>query len=429
MYRLLIVDDEPDVLDGIYAILMNQEHLDLDVYKTESAQEAMAILDRERIDIVLSDICMPGMTGIDLLRQVRANWPDCRMIFLTGYPEFDYIYSAEKLDAVGYVLKTEGRQRIIQALENAINQIEEEKHHSELEERLNQQIMAHRPYLLRELMAALIDADLESKEIKEAFARLCPDIDPNQPVMAIAARINSTDRPAMFAKAGFFISLEELTEKYLKTHFYSVLGETDRWTALFLIQPRNQEPGWDKLANLARGSIEAMQTICMEQLGIYLSLAVNMEPVQIGSLKEVYKNLSRVLSQEINYGAGMKLVDGIEKSISVTHDEAQAVALVRSYVEDNYERNLSLSFLAGKVYLNPSYLSRLFKRQTGMTLVHFINLTRMSKATELLLNTNMKVSDIAARTGYESPSYFNQAFKKYTGCSPLEYRSGQKMKQ
>lgn len=425
MYRLLIVDDEPDVIDGIYAILMSLDHLDLDIYKAESALEAMQILDRERIDIVISDICMPGMTGIELLSYVRANWSDCRMIFLTGYPKFDYIYNAEKLEAVGYVLKTEGRQRIIKTLENTISQIEEEKHHNELEKQLDQQIMAHRPYLLRELMSCLTDSYLKQNEMAEAFTRLCPDMDPLQPVLAVAARINSTDKPSMFAKAGLFLSLEELTDKYLRTHFYSVLGETDRWTALFLIQPRNQKTGWDKLVSLARGSMEAMQTVCMEQLGIYLSLAVNTEPVQINTLKSVYDDLSRILCQEISFGAGMKLVGCIEKNVSTTHDEAQAVALVRAYVEDNYEGNLSLSGLAGKVYLNPSYLSRLFKRETGMTLVHFINLTRMSKATELLATTNMKVSDVAARTGYESPSYFNQAFKKYTGCSPMEYRSNQ----
>lgn len=424
MYRLLIVDDEPDVLDGIYAILMNQEDLDLDVYKADSAQSALEMLDRERMDIIMSDICMPGMNGIELLRQVRASWPECRVIFLTGHPDFNYIYSAEKLDAAGYVLKTEGRQRIIQALDNAVSQIEEARRLGELEAQLDFQTQAHRPYLLREMMSGLISAELERGRIREAFAQLCPGFDPDKAVLAVAARINSTEKPDLFQKARFYISLEELTEKYLKTHFVTTLGETERWTALLLLQPRNLEPGWEKLAGLARGSIEAMQTVCMEQLGIYLSLAISMEPVAVIDLKQVYDDLYRTLQQEINYGAGIKLVGPIGKGFPSTQDEAQAVALIRSYVEENFERNLSLTFLAGKVYLNPSYLSRLFKRQTGMTLIHFINMTRMNKARELLLTTNMKVSDIASGTGYESPSYFNQAFKKFTGVSPLEYRLG-----
>ena len=123
MYRLLIVDDEPDVLQALYDMLLDHESLDLDVLKAGSAGEALEILNRERLDIVLSDICMPGMDGIELLRHVRENWPDCRMIFLTGHTEFSYIYQAEKLEAVSYILKTEGRQKIIDALDKAIGQI------------------------------------------------------------------------------------------------------------------------------------------------------------------------------------------------------------------------------------------------------------------------------------------------------------------
>ena len=96
--------------------------------------------------------------------------------------------------------------------------------------------------------------------------------------------------------------------------------------------------------------------------------------------------------------------------------------MVRSIIEQQYDRTLSLTGLAEQVYLNPSYLSRLFRRETGTTLIQYLNQVRMTHACGLLASSNMKISDIAIRTGYESPSYFNQAFKKHTGLSPMAYR-------
>ncbi len=67
-------------------------------------------------------------------------------------------------------------------------------------------------------------------------------------------------------------------------------------------------------------------------------------------------------------------------------------------------------------------MSRLFRRETGTTLIQYLNQVRMTHACTLLASSNMKISDIAAQTGYESPSYFNQAFRKHTGMAPMAYR-------
>jgi two-component system response regulator YesN len=424
MYRLLIVDDEPDVLLALHAFLVEQEDLDIDVLTAESAGEALAILDRERLDILLSDICMPGMNGIELLRRVRDNWPDCRTIFLTGYTEFAYIYEAEKLEAVSYLLKTEGRDRIIETVRKTIEQIDEAHRIARLEQ-MAVQTGTERPYLMREVMESL-SAGEWTTQLSQTIHNLYPGFDTGKPVLAAVGRVNCTDRPGFLEKAGFLALLEDLANRHLGRHFQVMLGETERWILLFLLQPDDPAADRTRLAHLARGSFETIQTLLMENHGVYLSVVIHAQEQPLASIQPTCAQLAGILRSELRYGAGIRMLGLTEQPDGQLSDENQAIAMVRTIVAQHYDRPLSLTWLAGQVYLNPSYLSRLFKRLAGVTLIHYINQVRINRAKELLLTSNMKVSDIAACTGFESPSYFNQAFKRQAGIAPIDFRQNKK---
>lgn len=96
------------------------------------------------------------------------------------------------------------------------------------------------------------------------------------------------------------------------------------------------------------------------------------------------------------------------------------------YIRRNLDRDLSRTDIAEAIYLNPEYLSRLFKRETGSSLSDYIATEKMRAAQSLLGDTNIPVSIIATKVGYSNFSYFSQVFKKYTGLSPLEYRSAKR---
>ena len=83
---------------------------------------------------------------------------------------------------------------------------------------------------------------------------------------------------------------------------------------------------------------------------------------------------------------------------------------------------MSRNEIAEKVYLNPEYLSRLFRKHTGITLSEFITSERIRIAKDYLTNTRMPVSIIATKTGYANFSHFSKMFKKSTGLSPNEFR-------
>lgn len=100
----------------------------------------------------------------------------------------------------------------------------------------------------------------------------------------------------------------------------------------------------------------------------------------------------------------------------------QLIAAIRKYVDDNFSYDLTLSYLADLFHLNETYLSGLFKQNTGVTFSDYVTRLRMDKAAALLKENELKLTDIAILVGYSSPSYFSTAFKKCYGVSPKEYR-------
>ena len=98
------------------------------------------------------------------------------------------------------------------------------------------------------------------------------------------------------------------------------------------------------------------------------------------------------------------------------------IETVKNYIYENYDKEISITELAEKVYMAPSYLSYVFKSETGQNLSKFIKAYRMEKAKEMLTETHNKIVNIANAVGYENVSYFCQSFREYYGVSPQKFR-------
>ncbi|NRD78297.1 response regulator [Bacillus sp. BRMEA1] len=105
-----------------------------------------------------------------------------------------------------------------------------------------------------------------------------------------------------------------------------------------------------------------------------------------------------------------------------TLEESRSVVLqVQTYIRQNLEHNLSREEIANLVHLNPDYLNRIFKKETGYTVSEFITNERIGLAKQLLTNTDLSITTVAASVGFTLP-YFSKIFKKFTNETPLEYR-------
>jgi two-component system response regulator YesN len=92
------------------------------------------------------------------------------------------------------------------------------------------------------------------------------------------------------------------------------------------------------------------------------------------------------------------------------------------YVNGNYNKDISLTTLSQKFFLNQGYIGKLFKKHTGMGFVDFLNKTRIEKAAKMLEEGYLKNYEISEEVGYRDLNYFYQIFKKIKGMSPVEYK-------
>jgi len=126
MIEVLLVDDEAYVTESLKATIPWEELGVRNVYQAESALEALELLERHQIDILVTDIQMPEMSGLKLIETAQAKWPNLRCMLLTGHSEFHYAKKAIELQVFDYVLKPVDDQEFIASLSSAIDSLRDE---------------------------------------------------------------------------------------------------------------------------------------------------------------------------------------------------------------------------------------------------------------------------------------------------------------
>ncbi len=112
-----------------------------------------------------------------------------------------------------------------------------------------------------------------------------------------------------------------------------------------------------------------------------------------------------------------------EEALKVKTGKAkELVHIARDFIESNYDRNITVADVAGHVFLSQGYFARAFRDEMGMSPMSYLMQVRVSKACELLRQTDMKVSTIAGKVGFSSPQRFNAAFRKQMDTTPMAYR-------
>jgi putative two-component system response regulator len=129
---ILVVDDDPFVLESVSLILGRYGYTAIPV---DSASEALARLHKREVDVVLSDIKMPGVTGIELLERIHIIYPDLPVILMTAHAELDNAIRAVKNDAFDFLIKPYSPELLVRSVEKAIKYtrlIQMEKHYKKL---------------------------------------------------------------------------------------------------------------------------------------------------------------------------------------------------------------------------------------------------------------------------------------------------------
>lgn len=179
-FRVLIVDDEREIADYICELVneVTSDQAETEVFY--SGMKALQRLKEASFDLVVSDISMPVTDGFAILKYVAANCKDCKFIFLSIYAEFDYIYQANRLKNIDYIVKTETAGEIKKVFEKNLREIEEERRRHKsgrsLEEREKLQVHADASQKEKELIEQVcryieenLDSELSVAYLAEGF--------------------------------------------------------------------------------------------------------------------------------------------------------------------------------------------------------------------------------------------------------------------
>lgn len=134
--------------------------------------------------------------------------------------------------------------------------------------------------------------------------------------------------------------------------------------------------------------------------------------------EEQYKGFVNLLE---TFAQHLALV-GNSIAVSETRIEPDSVRKARNYIEENYDRPLSLKEASGVVNTSVRYFCKVFKNYTGITFVDYLTRLRIEKSKALLLNPHRRISEVAFEVGFESLTQFNRSFKKYAGMTPTSFR-------
>ena len=419
MYRLLIVDDERHIVNWLSGLFSSLDGAEFDIYRAYSGTDAIAVLADTNIDIVLTDYRMPGMNGLELLDRVKANWADRRVIILSGYDEFEYIYKAASHGAVRYILKTEDDDVIVGAVLDAVKSIEKGR---------SEAATVDKSRFAEGLLDYMDRCERIGRYVEDRSGTPLPYLDPTLqvlPVMGALLQGSPVRNRSELLKLRY--SLELLSGNCLSGYVRFTVLETEGAGAFWLLQELPVSgvssvpfPPLPFLCQL----FEELQSTAVRSLGISMCFLIQDSSVEWTEVKKAKGMLSSRIIRSVPDSAEATppiifAPAGMLKDGSGDHALA---ARIRRFVDGNLGGDLTLTNISRHVYYNPSYISRIFKRESGLNLSEYITEKRLAKAGTLLEEGNSTISHIAQECGFDSSQYFATVFKKFRNRTPQEFR-------
>ena len=401
IFQILIVDDEPHVVDAIRGILEQEPEVDLEIHTAFRGQQALKLCQQYPISLLITDIRMPDMSGLELARQVRQLTPDCNVILLTAYSDFTYAYEGIQLHASDYILKTEDKQIIRSRIFKILGTMEQE--------------LRHRSWL---------ESARESNPISDRLCKklLMPQRSSQQEEAFTLLGFRETGFPLllMTAKTPSHIPIQaDILQKSLMrclpgriTHLCASTISENVCSLVLSLDPKGYAiTGTWLMVTMER--IQALYTATTQaECAILYSYPID----NLDQLSGKYQIAARYLEAE-RFDACVKVISDVKKESPLV-----TIHFVKRYVKEHLNQDLSLSQISVVTGYNPTYLSRLFKEQTGETLNRYISRKRMEYIARLMRDPQISMQQIMDAAGFATRSYFNQFVKKETGLTPKQYR-------
>lgn len=399
MWRLLIVDDEPKIRRGLARTIGGRCPGVEIVGEAEDGEEALAEVAGKRPDILLVDVRMPILGGLELIEKIQAITEDCAIIVVSGHDEFEYARKAIQLRVFDYLLKPVDQDHLAEVVDAACSGLAAARQRAKYLSLAKSQLERNMPLLREQFGRAWTAGRHERVELEAqlAFFGIPLDCSPGIIVVHMFERFAGSDVRAAREWHLVQYAVRGLVEESLAV-LEPLIVFQDGFDNLVAITRRSSGIRWLEAAERirARATPSLVQAILIEQD------AVDDGPA---SVPEVYDRLLERIA------AGTKI---------------SSLALkVQGVLESGYQRaGLGLDEVANELRLSPGYLSRVLKQSSGYTFTEYLMRIRINKAMQLMSDPGVKLYEVAERVGFASQHYFSRAFKRVLGIAPIEFRKG-----
>lgn len=437
MMKILIADDEKYDRETVKHIINDNFLEELEIYEAKNGREAIELSESIRPDIVIIDIKMPGIDGIQALKEISITLPNLYSIILTAYDYFDFALEAVKINVKEYLLKPFTKEEIIEKISLGIQWVKKEQNKRKNEIEDKEKIYTLLPVLENQLSDLIINDKL--KDVNYKMYLQCLNMNfRNSYAMVIAIKdkyaykdISRNERDQIKIKIGEYIK-EYINRRYKCIGNYVFYEELT-----YFIQIENEDSNdfknlkIDLAFNLRREIKKKFNISIRAGLGDIFDFVEQIVESYRQATKCLVYNSDNVNIIDIDDVEGELTNDNFievlndEKSNKSKNTNKLKMKLfdnVKAYIKENIETELELEKIASNFGLSVYYFSRTFKEVTGISFSEYVNKCRIEIAKELLSTGEMSVKEVCYKVGYNDPNYFSKVFKKYEGISPINYK-------
>lgn len=484
MYRMIVVEDELLIRKGICKS-MDWNTLGFEVVADfDDGAEALDYLAGNTVDVVLTDIVMCTVSGIELAKAVAENYPYTRVVLMSGFQEFKYAQKALEYGVFHYLLKPVSEKEM-EAVFYKLKTVLDNETHQQIRQNDNTKILNDLANVyfrhiwvndelskqMHNWYTSLLGLSFSQKTIvyffwEESAGQKLPvfhNIEnhfqgillPKNQFALVAWYPNSEDQNGVYKKAErYFANLfpnqlhpkmrmrtskidlsgtQDIVDFSQKSHTwkaaaYSWIKElSDKLYATVIKAEQERFRFGEMLLNLNSSKIFSFQEITL-----IIITAMSLANSKISETGLPYSVIKRMGSVIPLYTA--QNIKDLEICLTEAYNDLKRVyddykkssdnyglKMILSYIDSHLNEDLSVSKLAEIAHMNTAYFGRYFKTVTGKKLKDYIYDVKMTRAIELMREDKYKISDIAAMIGYDA-KYFFTIFKNYTHYSPKEYR-------
>ncbi|GKX30742.1 hypothetical protein SH1V18_32220 [Vallitalea longa] len=470
MYRILIVDDERLVIKSLKASIDWKEYGFSVIGESTSGKDALEFINKHKPDLVFTDIRMPEMNGLELIKKGKRISVRTQFVVVSGYAEFAYAQKAMLYGAMGYCLKPFDDDEIINILKKVTSKLEKLRITTNTNDYalLDTTSEDNREKLIKLLKdnkvldstnddKVIILVSIGKKELQ--FSTNVNHIDfrlgTNKYVYIISSDKNqiicdTLDVSEDIESVGMssMISIDNNMNVYIENatmaaYQFFITGKKGLYNAQNVI---NEDI--DNLVRKLENSVGKKDINTINKILDNISILIKKGDYNIKLIFRMYNAIMSLfyridgdyyekyvynyeqltgiftsaddmviyLKELINCQLKLKPIYKPEKIKNKTFRD------VLQYVNKNYCNDISIQSVSKKFVINPSYLSQMFRKEIKKTFTQYLTSLRMSDACELLKETEYTINEIADKIGYNDYFYFAKIFKKFTGKTPGNYR-------